>query len=342
MAFAIDLRSDTVTQPCAGMRAAMAGAEVGDDVIDVDPTVQKLEERCAEMLGKEAGIYMPSGVMANQIALRVHCRPGDEFICESECHIYHYEQGAFAQLSGLVARTVPGVDGVLRLEQLVDLIRSPADHSVRTHLVSLENTHNRGGGTIQPIEQVEAICDWAHAKGLATHLDGARLFNAIVASGTPLARASAPFDSVSICFSKGLGAPVGSVLVGTQEFIREARRARKLFGGGMRQVGILAAACLYALDHNVQRLAQDHEHARLLAQAIQSTQKLTVTSANIETNMVIFRVDPSLGTAAEFVTHLANHGIGALPFGPQLVRLVTHLDVGREKIEAACKVLRDE
>lgn len=342
MAFAIDLRSDTVTQPCAGMRAAMAGAEVGDDVIDVDPTVQKLEERCAEMLGKEAGIYMPSGVMANQIALRVHCRPGDEFICESECHIYHYEQGAFAQLSGLVARTVPGVDGVLRLEQLVDLIRSPADHSVRTHLVSLENTHNRGGGTIQPIEQVEAICDWAHAKGLATHLDGARLFNAIVASGTPLARVSAPFDSVSICFSKGLGAPVGSVLVGTQEFIREARRARKLFGGGMRQVGILAAACLYALDHNVQRLAQDHEHARLLAQAIQSTQKLTVTSANIETNMVIFRVDPSLGTAAEFVTHLANHGIGALPFGPQLVRLVTHLDVGREKIEAACKVLRDE
>ena len=341
MAFAIDLRSDTVTQPCAGMRAAMAGAEVGDDVIDIDPTVQKLEQRCAEMLGKEAGIFMPSGVMANQIALRVHCRPGDEFICESECHIYHYEQGAFAQLSGLVARTVPGVDGVLRPEQLVDLIRSPADHSVRTRLVSLENTHNRGGGTIQPIEQVEAICHWAHTHGLGTHLDGARLFNAVVASGVSIARASAPFDSVSICFSKGLGAPVGSVLVGTQDFIREARRARKLFGGGMRQVGILAAACLYALDHNVSRLAQDHEHAQLLAQAIQSTQKLTVTSSQIETNMVIFRVDPSLGTAAQFVSHLANHGIGALPFGPQLVRLVTHLDVGREKIEAACQVLRD-
>lgn len=338
MPFEIDLRSDTVTRPCSGMRAAMAQAEVGDDVIDVDPTVQKLEERCAQMLGKQAGIFMPSGVMANQIALRVHCRPGDEFICESECHIYHYEQGAFAQLSGLVARTVPGADGVLRLEQLVDLIRSPADHSVRTRLVSLENTHNRGGGTVQPMEQVEAICNWAHERGLNTHLDGARLFNAVVASGISMERATAPFDSVSICFSKGLGAPVGSVLVGTTEFVREARRARKLFGGGMRQVGILAAACLYALDHNVERLAEDHLHAKLLAEAIDAHPRLTVTSSKIETNMVIFRVDPQLGSAAQFVAKLATHGIGALPFGPQLVRLVTHLDVSREQIEAACKV----
>lgn len=341
MPFAIDLRSDTVTQPCTGMRAAMAAAEVGDDVIDIDPTVQRLEERCAEMLGKQAGIFMPSGVMANQIALRVHCRPGDEFICENECHIYHYEQGAFAQLSGLVARTVPGVDGVLQLHQLVDLIRSPADHSVRTRLVSLENTHNRGGGTILPIDNVEAICQWAHAHGLATHLDGARLFNAVVASGVSLARASAPFDSVSICFSKGLGAPIGSVLVGSKEFIREARRARKLFGGGMRQVGILAAACIYALDHNVSRLEQDHVHAQLLAQAVASTKKLSVVSSKIETNMVIFRVDPALGTAAQFVTLLSDRGIGALPFGPQLVRLVTHLDVGRDQIETACRVLQE-
>ena len=340
MPFAIDLRSDTVTQPCAAMRAAMAAAEVGDDVIDVDPTVQKLEERCAALLGKQAGIFMPSGVMANQIALRVHCRPGDEFICENECHIYHYEQGAFAQLSGLVARTVPGQDGVLRLEQLVDLIRAPADHSVRTRLVSLENTHNRGGGTIQPIEQVEAICSWAHQHGLATHLDGARLFNAVVASGVSIERCSAPFDSISICFSKGLGAPVGSVLVGTREFIGQARRARKLFGGGMRQVGILAAACLYALDHNVTRLEEDHVHARLLADAIGSTRKLRVTSSRIETNMVIFRVDPTLGTAAQFVSSLAEHGIGALPFGPQLVRLVTHLDVKRAQIDSACRTIQ--
>lgn len=340
MPFEIDLRSDTVTRPCAGMRAAMAQAEVGDDVIDVDPTVQQLEVRCAQLLGKQAGIFMPSGVMANQIALRVHCRPGDEFICESECHIYHYEQGAFAQLSGLVARTVPGVDGVLRAEQLVDLIRSPADHSVRTRLVSLENTHNRGGGTVQPIEQVEAICRWAHEHGLSTHLDGARLFNAIVASGLSLGRAAAPFDSVSICFSKGLGAPVGSVLVGTTEFVRDARRARKLFGGGMRQVGILAAACLYALDHNVERLAEDHQHAWMLAEAVSGNPNLSVTSSKIETNMVIFRVNPTLGTAAQFVTRLAERGIGALPFGPQLVRLVTHLDVSRQQIETACGVLK--
>lgn len=340
MAFEIDLRSDTVTRPCAGMRTAMAQAEVGDDVIDVDPTVLQLERSCATLMGKQAGIFMPSGVMANQIALRVHCRPGDEFICESECHIYHYEQGAFAQLSGLVARTVPGIDGVLQPEQLFELIRSPADHSVRTRLVSLENTHNRGGGTVQPIQQVEAICSWAHQHGLSTHLDGARLFNAVVASGVSIERASAPFDSISVCFSKGLGAPVGSVLVGTAEFVREARRARKLFGGGMRQVGILAAACLFALEHNIERLAEDHFHAQMLADAIRANPRLTVTSSKIETNMVIFRVDPAMGSAAQFVARLATHGIGALPFGPQLVRLVTHLDVSHRQIETACEVLR--
>ncbi len=339
MPFAIDLRSDTVTQPCAGMRAAMAVAEVGDDVIDVDPTVQKLEERCAEMLGKQAAIFMPSGVMANQIALRVHCRPGDEFLCESECHIYQYEQGAFAQLSGLVARTVPGVNGILQPEQLWDLVRSPADYSVITRLVCLENTHNRGGGTIQPLEVVDAICQWAHERGLATHLDGARLFNALVASGVSAARASEHFDSVSICFSKGLGAPVGSLLAGTKEFIAQARRARKLFGGGMRQVGILAAACIYALDHNIDRLEQDHLHAQLLAQAIATNNRFSVTSCKIETNMVIFRVDPAFATAAQVVERLAEHGVGALPFGPQLIRLVTHLDVRREQIETACHVL---
>ncbi len=340
MSFAIDLRSDTVTRPCEGMRRAMAEAEVGDDVIDVDPTARRLEERCAQMLGKEASIFMPSGSMANQIALRCHCRPGDEFLCEAECHIYHYEQGAFAQLSGLVARCVPGKDGVLAPEQLEGLIRSPADHVVHTRLVCLENTHNRGGGTIQPLENVDRICAWSHQHGLRTHLDGARLFNAVVETGVQPARWSQGFDSVAICFSKGLGAPVGSLLAGSREFIRDARRARKLFGGGMRQIGILAAAALYALDHNQQRLLDDHAHARLLADAVRECDGLELPGEAVQTNMVIFHVDPRLGTAAQFVSRLSEHGVGALPFGAQLVRLVTHLDVTREQTLQAAKILK--
>lgn len=340
MGFEIDLRSDTVTKPCTGMRNAMASAEVGDDVIDVDPTVDRLEKQCAKLLGKEAALFMPSGSMANQIALRVHCRPGDEFICESECHIYNYEQGAFAQLSGLVARTVTGSDGILELEQLTDAIRPAADHMVRTRLVCLENTHNRGGGTIQPLEVFEEICQWAHANDLRTHLDGARLFNAAVATGISVERWSSGFDSVSICFSKGLGAPVGSVLAGTVGFIRTARRARKLFGGGMRQAGILAAGALYALEHNLDRLAEDHAHARLLAEAIAATPGLKVQSSRIDTNMVIFQVDPALGSASQFTALLAEHGVGAMPFGRQLVRLVTHLDVSREAVARAGEIIQ--
>jgi threonine aldolase len=245
----LDFRSDTVTKPTPGMRKAMAEAAVGDDVFDEDPSVHALQERVADLLGKEAAVFVPSGSMSNQIGVRVHCDPGDEFICESGCHIYNYEQGAYAQLSGLATRTVDGVCGVLQLEQLTGLIRADNEHLCRTRLVCLENTHNRGAGRIQPYDVVESICDWAHANGLRTHLDGARLFNAVVASGISARDWAQHFDTVSVCFSKGLGAPVGSALAGTKEHIKKARRVRKLFGGGMRQAGIIAAGALYALEH---------------------------------------------------------------------------------------------
>ena len=254
----IDLRSDTVTRPTPAMRQAIAEAEVGDDVIDVDPTIERLQARTAEILGKEAAIFMPSGSMTNQIAIRVHCQPGDEFLCEEQCHVYNYEQAAFAQLSGLVARTIPGKYGVLHLDQLRGMIRPEGDHLVRTRLVCLENTHNRGGGTVWPYQQLVDICQWARDNQLKTHLDGARLFNAEAASGIAAIEWSQHFDSVSICFSKGLGAPVGSALAGSKPFIQAARRARKLFGGGMRQAGVLAAAALYALEHHRERLVEDH------------------------------------------------------------------------------------
>ncbi len=237
----LDFRSDTVTRPTPAMRAAMAGAEVGDDVFDEDPSVHALQQRIAAMLGKESALFVPSGSMSNQIGVRVHCSPGDEFICEAGCHIYNYEQGAYAQLSGVAARTVEGQNGVLQPEQLTGLIRADNEHLVRTRLVCLENTHNRGAGKIQPYDIVESICQWAHGAGLATHLDGARLFNAVVATGIDAARWARHFDTVSVCFSKGLGAPVGSALAGPKDMIQKARRHRKLFGGGIAAAGVLAA-----------------------------------------------------------------------------------------------------
>ena len=323
----IDLRSDTVTKPTPEMRQAMANAEVGDDVIDQDPTIEKLQSLTAQLLGKEAAIYMPSGTMTNQVAVRIHCKPGDEFLCESGCHIYNYEQGAFAQLSGLVAQTVAGDYGVLHVEQLHGLIRPENDHLLRTRLVCLENTHNRGGGRIQPYDDVAAICDWAHENGLRTHLDGARLFNAVAATGIAAAAWSQHFDTVSICFSKGLGAPVGSALAGTKEAIKEARRHRKLFGGGMRQAGIIAAGALFGLQHHRERLKDDHANAQLLADVIRETDGLTLTPDSVDTNILIFRVDPALGTAAQFVAALSEQGVLMLAIGAQQVRALTHLDV---------------
>ncbi len=336
----VDLRSDTITRPTAGMRRAIAEAVVGDDVFDDDPTINQLQQRLAELLGKEAALLVPSGTMSNQIAVRVHCRPGDEVLCEAECHIYRYEQGGAAQLSGVSLRPIQGDFGLLHLNQLAGTVHPNNVHLTRTRLLALENTHNRGGGRVLPLENVTSLCRWAQDQGLATHLDGARLFNAVVASGVEASRWAEPFDTVSICFSKGLGAPVGSVLVGSQKLIDDARRCRKVLGGGMRQAGILAAAMMYALDHHVERLAEDHRHAQQLAETIRQLDGLTLQPPEVETNIVIFRIDEGLGTAAAMAARLQEQGVWVVPFGPQLIRLVTHLDVRPEDIARACEVLQ--
>jgi len=338
---AIDLRSDTVTRPSAEMRQAMANAEVNDDVIDVDPTCDRLQKLTAEILGKEAALFMPSGSMTNQVGVRIHCKPGDEFICEAGCHIYNYEQGAFAQLSGVVSRTVEGKFGVLHVDQLRGLVRPENDHLVRTRLVCLENTHNRGAGKIQPHENVVAICQWAEEAGLRRHLDGARLWNAAAATGIAEAEWARHFDTVSVCFSKGLGAPVGSALAGPKDLIKEARRHRKLFGGAMRQVGVIAAGALFALQHNRKRLSIDHANAQIIAEAVRGSEGLSLQPEKVETNIVIFRVEPKLGSAAEFVAELKSRDVLALAIGPQQVRMVTHLDVNEAQCVQAGKIIRE-
>lgn len=325
----VDLRSDTVTRPTPEMRAFMAAAPVGDDVIDKDPTIEALQNLTAELLGKEAAIYMPSGTMTNQIAVRIHCKPGDEFLCETECHIYHYEQGAYAQLSGVATKTIPGIDGILSVEQFDGTIRPDNEHSVRTRLVCLENTHNRASGRVQPYENVAAICRWAQENGLRRHLDGARLFNAVAATGIDARTWSQHFDTVSVCFSKGLGAPVGSCLAGPREMIKEARRHRKLFGGAMRQAGIIAAGALFGLQHHRERLGEDHRNAKLLEQAVRDSEGLALAVSSIDTNIVICNVDPKLGTAAQLAGALAEQGVLAIAISKQRVRFVTHLDVSR-------------
>ncbi|TWT53195.1 L-allo-threonine aldolase [Rubripirellula amarantea] len=336
----IDLRSDTVTKPTPEMKRAIIDAPLGDAVIDVDPTVEKLEQRTAEILGKEAAVFMPSGSMTNQVAVRVHCERGSEFICEADCHIYHYEQGAFAGLSGLVAKTVPGDQGTLRVEHLEGKVHPENQHFTRTKLLCLENTHNRWGGRIQPQDDVVQTCWWAEGQGLKTHLDGARLWNAASATGKSEAELCEPFDSVSVCFSKGLGAPVGSALVGEKAFVEEARRARKLFGGAMRQAGIIAAGALYAIDHHRERLAIDHQHARMLGEAATSCEAFSIRGGDVHTNIVAIDIAPSWGTAQQLVDQLAEHDIQCFAIGPQAIRLVTHLDVSAEQIATACQVIK--
>ena len=336
----IDLRSDTVTRPTAGMRAAMAAAEVGDDVFDDDPTVHRLQDRVAELLGKEAALFVPSGTMSNQICVKVHTQPGDELICEAGCHIYNYEAGGPAVLSGVMCRTVEGDCGVLDVHQLEGLIRPDNEHYVRTRLVCLENTHNRGGGKIYPLDKIKAIAAWARQYGLRMHLDGARLMNAVVATGIPAQEYARHFDSVSLCFSKGLGAPVGSALAGPREFVARGRRIRKLFGGGMRQAGVLAAAALYALDHHVERLRDDHANAQILARAIAETPGVRLCPPEVETNIVYMQIEEGLASAAHIVHALKEHGVLAHATGPWAVRFVTHLDVSRAQAERAAETIR--
>ncbi len=319
----------------------MADAPVGDDVIDVDPTVARLQQTIAEMLGMEAAMFMPSGTMTNQVAVRLHCRPGDEFLCEEGCHIYNYEQGAFAQLSGTIARTVIGQRSVLALDQLRDLIRPDNEHAVRTRLLCLENTHNRGGGVILPLENVREVTAWAQNNGLKRHLDGARLFNAVVATSVSAAEWARHFDTVSVCFSKGLGAPVGSALLGPRDLLTEMRRHRKLFGGGMRQSGIIAAGALYALEHNVERLKHDHTHAQILADAVRKSETLILEPAVVDTNIVIFRVDSAGWDAANFCSAAKTRGVWMLPFSRRHVRAVTHLHITEEAAVQAGQVIAD-
>jgi threonine aldolase len=336
----IDLRSDTVTRPTPAMRAAMLAAEVGDDVFREDPTVIRLEETVAELLGKEAALYVPSGTMSNQIAVKVHTQPGDEVLCEATCHIYHSEAGGPAVLSGVMCRTFPGEYGILDVSQLDGKVRPDDEHYVRTRLVCLENTHNRGGGRVFPLEKVRAIGEWAHGQGLRMHLDGARLWNAVVASGVSAAEWARHFDSVSVCFSKGLGAPIGSALVSTRDFIAQARRVRKLFGGGMRQAGLVAAGALYALEHHRDRLADDHRNARVIAGAVADTPGLRLEPPEVETNIIWIRVDAELGTASEVAAALEQRGVRLLVSGTQMLRACTHLDVSAAQAERAAETIR--
>jgi threonine aldolase len=336
----IDLRSDTVTKPTAGMRAAMAAAEVGDDVMCEDPTVRRLEERVADMLGKEAALFVPSGTMSNQICVRCHTAPGDELLCDVGCHIYENEQGGAAVLSGVTCRTLEGDHGILDVTQLEDRIRPETDcHQVRTRLICLENTHNRGGGRVYPLTKIQSISDWAHRHGLLMHLDGARLWNAVVATGIEARAWARPFDSVSVCFSKGLGAPVGSALVGSRDLVKKARRVRKLLGGGMRQAGVLAAAALYALEHHIDRLADDHRNARIIAAAIADTAGLCLDPPEVETNLIWVRVDPKFAQASDVVGALQQRGVLVQLSGPSIIRLSTHLDVSTADAERVADII---
>ena len=336
----IDLRSDTVTRPTAAMRAAMASAEVGDDVMGEDPTVNLLERKAAELLGKEAALFVPTGTMANQIAVGIHAGPGDELLCDPSAHVYVWEGGGIARLWGVTARTIPGDFGLLQRDQLKGNIRPDDGHYARTRLLCLENTMNRGGGRVQPIEQVKLASEWARTNGLAMHLDGARLMNAVVASGIPASEYARHFDTVSLCFSKGLGAPVGSAIAGSAEMIWKAHRLRKVLGGGMRQAGIIAAAAVFALDHHVERLAEDHANAQILANAIEETPGLRLESGPVETNLVWVEVDSKLGTAAEVAARLKESGILVSALGLQVLRACTHLDVSREQAEQAAKAIK--
>jgi threonine aldolase len=336
----IDLRSDTVTRPTPGMRAAIQAAEVGDDVFGEDPTVRRLEERVAEILGKERALFVPSGTMSNQICIKVNTQPGDELLCDATCHIYNFEAGGPAVLSGVTCRTLEGDYGILEVGQLEGKVRPMNDHVVRTRVVALENTHNRGGGRVYPLEKIRAISDWAKKHHLMMHLDGARLWNAIVATGIAAPKWTEHFDSVSVCFSKGLGAPIGSALAGTHDFVNRARRIRKLFGGGMRQAGIAAAAALYALDHHIDRLADDHGNARVIAQVVADTPGLRLDPPDVETNIMFVKVDPELGTARQVAEALRQRNVLVQTPGLQVIRMCTHLDVSPAQAERAAESIR--
>jgi threonine aldolase len=338
----IDLRSDTITQPSEGMRRAIAYATVGDDVYHDDPTVNALETIVADLLGKESAMYVPTGTMSNQVAVRMHTQPGDSIVLEASAHIGSHEMGGAAHHSGVTLQRIPGTHGVFTSDDVRAAV--PVPHpSLPAYLyepytlLCVENTHNEAGGTIWGLEEAQAVTDTARDLGLATHLDGARLWNASAATGIPVDRFAAPFDTVSVCFSKGLGAPVGSALVGDADFIAEARRFKQMFGGGMRQSGLIAAGAIYALENNRRRLADDHANARSFAQAIADVDGVDVDLDAVQTNIVYFNVDGP----GEVVDACLTNGVAMLALGANIIRAVFHLDVTPDDSENAAAVVRD-
>lgn len=336
----IDLRSDTVTKPSEAMRKAMASAEVGDDVLGEDPTVNQLQDRIASILGKEAGLFVPSGTMANQVAIKTHIQPGDEIIIDQNAHIFYYECGAAAVISGGQFHCLPGEKGILSAEIINSAIRPPDIHQPATRLICLENSHNRGGGSIYTLENLVGIAQLAANHHIRVHLDGARLFNAALAAKTTVKELALQTDSVCVAFSKGLGAPAGSVICGSAPFIEKAIRFRKMLGGGMRQVGILAAACLYALDNNVERLEVDHQNAKKLAHGLAGINGIIIDPEQVVTNIVLFDVGSTPMDADTFAERLAPAGVLLIPFGPATLRAVTHLDVTTADIDIALEIIQ--
>ena len=337
----IDLRSDTLTKPSAAMRRAMAEAEVGDDVFLEDPTINRLQERAAEIFRREASLFVPSGTMGNLTSIVAHTRPGQEVICEETGHIYNYEMASMCAIAGVLPRVVAGIDGILSWDVVAPAIRPRVYYRPQTSLIALENTHNMAGGTVYPTEVAEEICDKAHAVGIHVHLDGARVFNAATYLKANVADITRKFDSVQFCVSKGLGAPVGSLIVGSKEFIEQCRPIRKMLGGGMRQAGVLAAAALVALEEGPKRLWIDHENAMLLAQGLAAIPGIELDPRKVQTNIVIFRIRDERIPSSQFLEALAARGVVALPVDASRVRMVTHLHVDRAAIEAAIGVVAE-
>ena len=338
----VDLRSDTVTKPTDEMRQLIATAKVGDDVLGDDPTIIALQNMISELLDKEAALFVPSGTMSNAIAIRTHTKPGDEIITESTSHIYIYEGGGYAALSGCSVALVPGKLGIMTPEDVEKAIRKSdgsLGHFPNGSLVCVENTSNRGGGTCYSQENLDAIAKVAHENDCAVHMDGARLFNAAIATGTNPARIVRDYDSISICLSKGLGSPVGSLLVGSSEFIAQAHRWRKMFGGGMRQAGVIAAAGIYALENNISRLDDDHKRANKLASAINEMDMFSVNIEGVQTNMVYIEINGDLN-ANQVVEKLAEHDVHVLALGDNLLRAVTHIHITDEDINKSINAFK--
>ncbi|MDD5361965.1 MAG: low-specificity L-threonine aldolase [Ignavibacteria bacterium] len=334
----IDLRSDTVTRPSKGMREAMFNAEVGDDVFGEDPTVNRLQEKCADISGKEKALFVPTGCMGNQLAIKSHTFQGDEVICEAEAHIFNYETGAPAIISNVQMVTIPGTNGVMKLDDIKKRVRTKEYYFPLSRLICFENTHNRGGGTIQPIENIKEISAYAHENGIKVHMDGARIFNAYVETGIPVKEYASYCDSISFCFSKGLGAPVGSILCGDAEFIAKAHKWRKILGGGMRQSGILAAAALYALENNVERLKEDNNKAKYFAKEISLIPRVKIDLNSVHTNMVMFEIDGM--ERSEFLNRMKEKGILFSAGTTTSIRVVFHLDVSTAEVEEAVKIFK--